>query len=53
MVLELVHLQEHSVKEAAQLLGWSVVNVKVRSHRSRKKLKTILDDLLAREKEGP
>lgn len=54
MVLELVHLQERSVKEAAQLLGWSVVNVKVRSHRSRKKLKTILDDLFGQEeKEGP
>ena len=53
MVIELVHLQEFSVKEAARLLGWSAVNVKVRSHRSRKKLKAILDDLLAREKEGP
>ncbi|WP_155318861.1 RNA polymerase sigma factor [Desulfosarcina alkanivorans] len=53
MVLELVHLQERSVKEAARLLGWSVVNVKVRSHRSRKKLKAILDDLAVREREGP
>ena len=45
MVLELVHLQELSIKETSQLLDWSTVNVKVRAHRSRKKLKTILEDL--------
>lgn len=45
MVLELVHLQELSVKETAQLLDWSVVNVKVRAHRSRKKLKEIIEGL--------
>ena len=28
MVLELVYLEGHSVKEAAGLLGWSTVNVK-------------------------
>ena len=27
LVLTLVHLEGHSVREAAQLLGWSVVNV--------------------------
>jgi RNA polymerase sigma-70 factor (ECF subfamily) len=53
MVVELVHLQGCSVKETARLLGWSVVNVKVRNHRSRKKLKVILDDLLVREKGEP
>jgi len=42
MVLELVYLEGLSVKEAAGLLGWSVSNVKVRSFRSRKKLKTLL-----------
>jgi RNA polymerase sigma-70 factor (ECF subfamily) len=46
MVLELVHLQDHSVKEAAQLLGWSTANVKVRAHRSRKKLKALLEGLM-------
>lgn len=45
MVLELIHLQERTMKEAADLLGWSVVNVKVRAFRSRKKLKTILEGL--------
>ena len=44
-VIELVHLEERPVREAADLLGWSVTNVKVRAHRSRKKLKKILDKL--------
>ena len=42
IVLELVYLEEYSHKEAAELLGWSVVNVKVRAHRARKKLTRIL-----------
>lgn len=46
MVLELVHLQDLSVKEAGQLLGWSSTNVKVRAHRSRKKLKALLERLM-------
>jgi RNA polymerase sigma-70 factor (ECF subfamily) len=41
-VLTLVHLDGHSVREAAQLLGWSVVNVKVRAHRARHMLRTLL-----------
>lgn len=41
-VLTLVHLDGHSVREAAQLLGWSVVNVKVRAHRARRALRKIL-----------
>jgi RNA polymerase sigma-70 factor (ECF subfamily) len=46
MVLELVYLEDLSVKDAAGLLGWSVTNVKVRSFRSRKKLKKLLRDLV-------
>ena len=42
MVLELVYLEGHSVKEAAGLLGWSTTNVKVRLFRSRKKLRGLL-----------
>ena len=38
MVLTLVHLEGLPVKEAAVLLGWSTTAVKVRAHRSRKKL---------------
>jgi RNA polymerase sigma-70 factor (ECF subfamily) len=41
-VLTLVHLDGHSVREAAQLLGWSLVNVKVRAHRARHILRTLL-----------
>jgi len=46
MVLTLVHLDGHPVKEAAELLGWSVVSVKVRAHRSRQKLRKIISNLL-------
>jgi RNA polymerase sigma-70 factor (ECF subfamily) len=46
-VLELVHIEERPVKEAAELLGWSVVNVKVRAHRSRKKLRALIEKLVA------
>ena len=42
MVMELVYLEGLSGKEAADLLGWSIANVKVRCFRSRKKLEKIL-----------
>lgn len=45
-VLELVYLEGLSGKEAADALGWSVANVKVRSFRSRRKLKKLLAGLL-------
>lgn len=41
-VLTLVQLDGRSVREAAQLLGWSVVTVKVRVHRARHALRKIL-----------
>jgi len=44
MVLELVYLEGFSNKEASDLLGWSLANVKVRSFRSRRKLEKILKD---------
>ena len=43
MVLELVYLEDRSVKEAARLLGWTAANVKVRSFRSRRKLHKLLN----------
>lgn len=46
MVLEMVYLEGLSGKEAADILGWSLANVKVRSHRSRKRLKKILEEVL-------
>lgn len=42
-VLTLVHLQDHSVRETADLLGWSQANVKVRAMRARRKLRKILE----------
>jgi len=42
MVVELVYLEGLSVKEAAELLGWSTANVKVRLFRTRKKLRRLL-----------
>jgi len=46
MVLTLVHLEGRSVREAAQLLGWSQVSVRVRAHRSRQKLRKTIGELL-------
>lgn len=43
-VLTLVHLEGHSIRETAQLLGWSLINVKVRAHRARQALRRILID---------
>ena len=45
MVVTLVHLEGLPVKEAAVLLGWSATAVKVRAHRSSKKLRRIILDL--------
>jgi RNA polymerase sigma-70 factor, ECF subfamily len=42
MVIELVYLEGCSHKEAAELLGWSVANIKVRAFRARAKLHKIL-----------
>ncbi len=42
LVLELVYLEGLSGREAADLLGWSVANVKVRSLRARRKLRNLL-----------
>ena len=45
MVLELVYLEGYSVKEAANLLGWSTAKVKVRSFRARKKLHKLIKEM--------
>lgn len=42
-VVILVHVEELSIAEAAELLGWSRVNVKVRAHRARQKLRKIIE----------
>jgi RNA polymerase sigma-70 factor, ECF subfamily len=45
-VLTLVHLDGYSVRETARLLGWSLINVKVRAHRARKALRAMLGHTL-------
>lgn len=45
MVITLLDLEEHSVREIAELTGWSESNVKVRAHRARKKMRIIYDEL--------
>ncbi|MEF2230741.1 MAG: RNA polymerase sigma factor [Pseudodesulfovibrio sp.] len=42
LVLTLTGLEERSVREAAEMLGISVPNVKIRAHRARRKLKHFL-----------
>lgn len=51
MVVELVFLEGLSVGEAADLLGWSMANVKVRSFRARRKLRTLLSKFMEEGKD--
>lgn len=44
-VITLLDLEERSVKEIAQLTGWSESNVKVRAHRARKKMRAVFEEL--------
>jgi len=46
MVVTLTHIEERPVAEAAEMLGMSVPNVKVRAFRARKKLREVLGTLL-------
>lgn len=48
-VVTLVHLEGYTIAEAAEMLGWSVVNVKVRAHRAREQLREILKDVICEE----
>jgi RNA polymerase sigma-70 factor, ECF subfamily len=47
-ILNLLELQQCSVREAAQLTGWSESNVKVRAHRARHALRAAMDRLAKR-----
>jgi len=42
-VLTLMYLEGQSVREAARLLGWSQINVKVRAYRARQALRKVLN----------
>jgi RNA polymerase sigma-70 factor (ECF subfamily) len=46
MVLILTHLEGHTTAEAAEFLGWSKANVKVRCFRARKKLRKLIRESL-------
>lgn len=46
MVVTLVHLEGLSIEEAARQLGWTTVNVKVRAHRSRRRMRRELEALV-------
>lgn len=46
MVLELVYFEELTGREAAELLGWTTTNVKVRAFRARRKLEKILQEII-------
>jgi RNA polymerase sigma-70 factor (ECF subfamily) len=43
LVLTLLHLEDCSVAEAAELCGWTQTMVKVQAHRARKRLRKLLD----------
>jgi RNA polymerase sigma-70 factor (ECF subfamily) len=43
LVITLLELEERSVRETAELTGWSESNVKVRAFRARQELKKILE----------
>ncbi|MGE4560186.1 MAG: RNA polymerase sigma factor [Desulfobulbus sp.] len=49
LVLTLIHLDGFSVKEVAQMLDWSMINVKVRAYRSRMKMRKRLRSLISAE----
>jgi RNA polymerase sigma-70 factor (ECF subfamily) len=53
MVIELVYLEGMKGKEAAELLGWSTANVKVRTFRSRRKLRKLLLGTVGKREEKP
>ena len=53
MVTELVYLEGMKGKEAAELLGWSTANVKVRTFRSRRKLRKLLLGTGGKREEKP
>ena len=42
MVLECLYFEERSVRETADLMGWSAANVKIRAFRARNRLRELL-----------
>lgn len=50
MVITLLYFEELPVKEVAALLGWTAINIKVKAHRLRSKLRKIISSLLESER---
>jgi RNA polymerase sigma-70 factor (ECF subfamily) len=44
LVITLLELEEYTVRETAELTGWSETNVKVRGYRARQALKRVLEE---------
>ncbi len=49
MVLTLLEIEERSIKEVAELTGWSVALVKVRAFRARAQMRKACEQLLSRQ----
>lgn len=45
MVLTLVYFDEYPLSEVAKILGWTLVTTKVRVHRARKKLRSVIEKM--------
>lgn len=52
MVLMMIDGEDASVKEVAELTGWSESNVKVRAFRARRRMRQAVERLLARGRRG-
>ena len=50
LIIDLIYLQERSVKEIRKITGWSEALVKVRAFRARQKMKKLLVQISAEEK---
>ncbi len=50
LVLVLLHVEEYSVREVAQLMGWSEAKVKIRAFRARRELRRVMERLTLSEK---
>jgi len=48
MLLNLVYIEEHSMSETAELMGWSITKTKVKTFRTRKKFRKILDKIVTK-----
>jgi len=52
LVLRLFYLQEMDIKSVAEVTGWTINNVKVILHRSRKRMKLVLLELVKKENDA-